>query len=199
MICSKCGASNPSDVQFCTSCGAAMARPNNRPGGPDPAKKRRAIVLVVAAVCVLAVALILAVSFSGSGASHAADDLCDAVLALDLNKALDLLPPAVQEYVSEDLGLSDAKVRIISTEPLDAAAVKDIDELYGMYFDTDEGYVEEAAVVYVDITLPNRSLTEDYIPLMMICVGGQWYLDLPGTADIIDEAGWDLSDFSFLF
>lgn len=198
MICSKCGASNPSDVQFCTSCGAAMARPNNRPGGPDPAKKRRAIVLAAAALCILALILVLAVSFSGSGASHAADDLCDTVLALDLNKALDMLPPAVREYVSEDLGLSDAKVRIISTESLDAAAVKDIDELYGMYFDTDEGYVEEAALVYVDIVLPNRSLTEDYIPLMMICVGGEWYLDLPGTADIIGEAGWDLDVFSFL-
>ena len=199
MICSKCGASNPSDVQFCTSCGAAMARPNNRPDGPDPAKKRRAIVLAVAALCILALVLVLAVSFSGSGASHAADDLCDAVLALDLNKALDMLPPAVREYISEDLGLSDAKVRIISTEPLDASAVKDIDELYGMYFDTDEGYVEEAALVYVDIVLPNGTLTDDYIPLIMICVGGEWYLDLPGTADIIGEAGWDLDGFSFLF
>ena len=198
MICSKCGASNPSDVQFCTSCGAAMARPNNRPDGPDPAKKRRAIILAVAALCILALVLVLAVSFSGSGASHAADDLCDAVLALDLNKALDMLPPAVRDYISEDLGLSDAKVRIISTEPLDAAAVKDIDELYGMYFDTDEGYVEEAALVYVDIVLPNRSLTEDYIPLMMISVGGEWYLDLPGTEDIIGEAGWDPDVFSFL-
>lgn len=198
MICSKCGANNPSDVQFCTSCGAAIARPNNRPGGPDPAKKRRAIVLAAAALCILALILVLAVSFSGSGASHAADDLCDAVLALDLNKALDTLPPAVREYISEDLGLSDAKVRIISTEPLDADAVKDIDELYGMYFDTDTGYVEDAALVYVDIVLSKGSLTEDYIPLMMISVGGEWYLDLPGTEDIIGEAGWDPDVFSFL-
>lgn len=198
MICSKCGANNPSDVQFCTSCGAAIARPNNRPGGPDPAKKRRAIVLAAAALCILALILVLAVSFSGSGASHAADDLCDAVLALDLNKALDMLPPAVREYISEDLGLSDAKVRIISTEPLDADAVKDIDELYGMYFDTDTGYVEDAALVYVDIVLSKGSLTEDYIPLMMISVGGEWYLDLPGTEDIIGEAGWDPDVFSFL-
>ena len=199
MICSKCGASNPSDVQFCTSCGAAIARPNNRPGGPDPAKKRRTIVLAAAALCILALILVLAISLSGSGASHAADDLCDAVLALDLNKTLDMLPPAVRDYVSEDLALSDARVRIISTEPLDASAVKDIDELYGMYFDTDAGYVEEAALVYVDIVLPDGTLTDDYIPLIMICVGGEWYLDLPGTADIIGEAGWHLDGFSFLF
>ena len=199
MICSKCGASNPSDVQFCTSCGAAIVRPNNRPGGPDPAKKRRTIVLAAAALCILALILVLAISLSGSGASHAADDLCDAVLALDLNKTLDMLPPAVRDYVSEDLALSDARVRIISTEPLDASAVKDIDELYGMYFDTDAGYVEEAALVYVDIVLPNGTLTDDYIPLIMICVGGEWYLDLPGTADIIGAAGWDLDGFSFLF
>ena len=199
MICSKCGASNPSDVQFCTSCGAAIARPNNRPGGPDPEKKRRTIVLAAAALCILALILVLAISLSGSGASHAADDLCDAVLALDLNKALDMLPPAVRDYISEDLALSDARVRIISTEPLDASAVKDIDELYGMYFDTDAGYVEEAALVYVDIVLPNGTLTDDYIPLIMICVGGEWYLDLPGTADIIGEAGWHLDGFSFLF
>ena len=199
MICSKCGASNPSDVQFCTSCGAAMARPNNRPGGPDPAKKRRTIVLAAAALCILALILVLAISLSGSGASHAADDLCDAVLALDLNKTLDMLPPAVRDYVSEDLALSDARVRFLRTEPLDASAVKAIEELYGMYFDTDAGYVEEAALVYVDIVLPNGTLTDDYIPLIMICVGGEWYLDLPGTADIIGEAGWDLDGFSFLF
>ena len=199
MICSKCGASNPSDVQFCTSCGEKIARPKNRPGSPNTAKKRRTIVLAAAALCILALILVLAISLSGSGASHAADDLCDAVLALDLNKALDMLPPAVRDYVSEDLALSDARVRIISTEPLDASAVKDIDELYGMYFDTDAGYVEEAALVYVDIVLPNGTLTDDYIPLIMICVGGEWYLDLPGTADIIGEAGWDLDGFSFLF
>ena len=161
MICSKCGASNPSDVQFCTSCGAAIVRPNTRPGGPDPAKKRRTIVLAAAALCILALILVLAISLSGSGASHAADDLCDAVLALDLNKTLAMLPPAVRDYVSEDLALSDARVRIISTEPLDASAVKDIDELYGMYFDTEAGYVEEAALVYLDIVLPNGALTDD--------------------------------------
>ena len=195
MNCPKCGAPNPDSVQFCTSCGEKMAKPMN--GTKDPAKKKRLLIILGAAAALLVLIVAIAMAFSGNGAENAADDLCDAIIEMDANAALKALPPAVVNYVSDTLNLGQADVKIQSSQELDADDVKDIDELYSMYFDTAEGYVEAASIVYVNINIPDRKLTRDAIPLVMIRVEGKWYIDILTSSDEIDEADWVFSGFNF--
>ncbi len=195
MNCPRCGASNPSDVQFCTSCGEQMARPVN--GAKDPAKKKRLFMILGAAAVLVVLIIAISMAFSGNGAENAADDLCDAIIEMDANAALKLLPPAVTDYISDTLSLDQASVRIRDSRALDADDVKDIDELYTRYFDTAEGYVEEAAIVLVEVNIPDKKLTRDPIPLVMIRVEGKWYLDILKTSDELEEADWVFTGFNF--
>lgn len=195
MNCPRCGAPNPSGVQFCTSCGEQIAKPVN--GTKDPAKKKRLFIILGAAAAILVLIVAIAMAFSGNGAENAADDLFDAIIEMDANTALKALPPAVTNYISDTLNLKQASVKVRSSQELDADDVKDIDELYSMYFDTEDGYVEAAAIVYVDVTIPDRKLTRDAIPLVMIQVEGKWYIDILTTSDEIDEADWVFGGFNF--
>ena len=195
MNCPKCGAPNPRDVQFCTSCGEQIAKPVN--GSKDPSKKKLLIIIFGAAAGLLVLIVALAMAFSGTGAENAADDLCDAIVEMDANAALSALPPAVVNYVTDTLNMKEANVKIQGSQELDADDVKDIDELYSMYFDTEDGYVEAAAIVYVNIDIPERRLTRDAVPLVMIRVEGKWYIDILTTSDEIDEADWVFDGFSF--
>lgn len=195
MNCPKCGAPNPGNVQFCTSCGEQIARPVN--GAKDPAKKKWTLIIIGAAAALLVLIIGLAMAFSGSGAENAADDLCDAIIEMDANTALNALPPAVVNYISDTLNLKQADVKVRGSQALEADDVKDIDELYSMYFDTEEGYVQAAEIVYVEIVIPERKLTRDPIPLVMIQVDGKWYVDVLTTSDEIEEADWVFGGFNF--
>ncbi len=195
MNCPKCGASNPNDVQFCTSCGEQIAKPVN--GAKDPANKKRLITMIGVAAAVLLLIIAIAVLLPGNGAKNAADDLCGALIEMDANEAMKALPPAVLEYVSDTLNLKEASVRIGETRDLGEEYVKDIDEQYKLCFGTDDGYVQEAAIVYVEFDIPERKLTKDPIPLVMIKVDGEWYLDLLTTAEEIDEADWEFRGIDF--
>lgn len=195
MNCPRCGAPNPTNVQFCTSCGERIAKPVN--GAKDPSKKKRWFIILGAAAALLVLIIAISMAFSGSGAENAADDLCDAIIEMDANAALKSLPPAVLTYISDTLNLEQAGVRIRSSQALDADDVKDIDELYSMYFDTEDGYVQAAEIVYVELDIPERKLTRDAIPLVMIQVDGKWYLDILLTSDELGEADWVFSGFNF--
>lgn len=195
MNCPKCGAPNPKDVQFCTSCGEQMSRPVT--GTKDPSRKKLWFIIFGAAAALIVVIIVIAMAFSGTGAENAADDLCDAIVEMDANAAMKSLPPAVLSYISDTLNLTQANVKIERSQELDENDVKDIDELYSMYFDTEEGYVQAAAIVYVNFDIPERKLTRDAIPLVMIRVDGKWYIDILTTSDEIDEADWVFGGFNF--
>ncbi|MBQ6430868.1 MAG: zinc ribbon domain-containing protein [Oscillospiraceae bacterium] len=195
MLCPKCGAQNPSDVQFCTSCGEQIARPVN--GTKDPANKKRLLMMVGAAAAVLLLILVIAFALPGDGAKNAADDLCDAIVEMDANAALKLLPPAVLDYFSDTVNLKEASVKIIDRQSRDADYVKDVDEKYKVCFGTEDGYVQDAATVHIEVDIPDRKLTKDPIPLAMIKVDGKWYLDILTTAEEIDEADWEFRGIDF--
>ena len=62
MICSKCGTKSADQAKFCTNCGEVFAKPNNQPGAPDPVKKKRKnllIMAVAAGVLVLAALIVI--------------------------------------------------------------------------------------------------------------------------------------------
>lgn len=195
MICSKCGTKSADEAKFCTNCGEVFAKPNNRPGAPDPAKKKKRNILVLAAVAaVLIVAIVAVLLFSGNKAERAAEDMYDSLVEMDLNALVEVLPPAVRSYMTDSMDLADSTFEVVDSKELSAERVEEIDTLYGMLYDTAEGYVEEAVVVYVRITYHNESISRDEIPLTMILVDGDWYLDVVTTKEEIDEA-----DFTYDF
>ena len=114
------------------------------------------------------------------------------------NAAMKLLPPAVKEYVSDTLSLDQASVKILDSEALSADEVKDIDELYTRYFDTEAGYVDAATLVRLEIRIPDKKLTKSLIPLVMIKVDGKWYLDILRTSDEMEDVDWVFGGFNFM-
>ena len=79
---------------------------------------------------------------------------------------------------------------------MDYQALADL--LFHDVTDTPDGYVEEAMVVYVRVTYHKESLSRDDIPLTMIYVEGDWYLDPVTTEEEIDEADFTYDFSTFL-
>lgn len=190
MVCSRCGAKLGRKARRCTACGEVLARPNNHPGAPDPALKRKRLLLVGAAIAAVVVTVLLIFSFSSRNrAEKAAKALYSAVTDLDMNRVGDCLPPAVIQDMEESLDLKDSKMKIRSAEELSREEVEDIDALYGIAYGTEEGYVEAASVVYAEITYHGELLSEEAVPLTMIQIGGDWYVEVFRTAEALEEIG----------
>lgn len=195
MICSKCGAKSADQAKFCTNCGEVFAKPNNLPGAPDPVKKRRKNLLIVAvAAGVLVLVALIVLLFSGNKAERACEEMYDSLVEMDLNALMEALPPAVRSYMADSADLEDSTFEIVNSEELDAEWVEEIDTIYGMLYDTPVGYIEEAQVVYVRATYHNEALSRDPIPLIMIRAEGDWYLDIVTTQEELEEA-----DFTYDF
>ena len=195
MICGKCGTKSADSAKFCTNCGETFAKPINQPGVPDPMKKRKLrmyAALAIGAVLLLAVLAVLI--FSGNKAERAAENMYDSLVEMDLNALVEVLPPAVRSYMADSLDFADSTFEVVESKELSQERVDEIDAIYGMLYDTPDGYVEEAVVVYVRVTYHKESISRDDIPLIMICVDGDWYLDIVSTEEEIEEA-----DFTFDF
>lgn len=195
MICSKCGTDNPEEATFCTECGEPLAKPVNGEQKMDPIKKKKLIrigALIVAAIVLIVIVLFI---FSSSKAEGAAEDLCDALVQMDLNTALDLLPPAVVNYISGSLDLENVRYEIIRSEELSDDYVWSINERYSLRFGTDSNYIESAYVVYLRAAVSGRAVSRDEIQLIMVEIDGDWYLDPLSTMDELDEAELDEDAF----
>lgn len=188
MICKRCGAENPEDVTFCVECGESLTRPKEPKKKMDPEKKKKLFRLgavLVAVVCIVALAVSV---FSGNEAESAAEDLCDALIELDFNSALTMLPPAVLDYASDSLDLEHVKYEIIRSEELDDDSVRNIDDRYALRLGTEDGYISAAYVVYLRAAVSGKSISRDKIPLIMVEIDGHWYLDPLTTLDELEEA-----------
>lgn len=161
----------------------------------DPIKKKKLIrigALIVAAIVLIVIVLFI---FSSSKAESAAEDLCDALVQMDLNTALDLLPPAVVNYISGSLDLENVRYEIIRSEELSDDYVWSINERYSLRFGTDSNYIESAYVVYLRAAVSGRAISRDEIQLIMVEIDGDWYLDPLSTMDELDEAELDEDAF----
>lgn len=198
MICGKCGTKSADSAKFCTNCGETFAKPNNQPGAPDPMKKRKMrIYATIAVAAVLLIAVVIVLIFSGNKAERAAENLYDSVVEMDLNALLEGLPPAVRSYMADSMDLADSTFEVVDSQELSQERINEIDAIYGMRYDTPDGYVEEAVVVYVRATYHNEAISRDPIPLIMVQVDGDWYLDPVTTSEEIEEADFTY-DFSAL-
>lgn len=159
----------------------------------DPMKKKKLLRLVAAAVVLVVLISVAAMLFQGDEAEKAVEELCDSVLRMDASTALGMLPPAALSYLSDTMNLDDLKYEIIRTEKLDDDYVQNIDERYALKFGTADGYVEDACVVYLRAAISGKSISGDEIPLVMVQVDGNWYLDPLTTSEKIDDADWDHS------
>lgn len=195
MICSKCGSKSADAAKFCTNCGETFAKPNNLPGAPDPVKKKKMrLYAIIGVSAVLLLAVLAVLIFGGNKAERAAESMYDSIVEMDLNGLIEVLPPAVRSYMSDSLDLADSTFEVVASEALSQERVDEIDAIYGMLYDTPDGYIEEAVVVYVRVTYHKESISRDNIPLVMVCVNGDWYLDIVTTSEEIEEA-----DFTYDF
>lgn len=196
MNCPKCGAKNQDTASFCTLCGERFAKPRNNPRRADPVRlKKRRLLLLGVGVVLLILVLLLVYAFSGDPAEQTAKELYDAVVEMDLEAVLKTLPPAVVSELTDSLDLADSEFRVTGREDLSESRVEELDAVYGMRYGTKEGYIESAAAVYVEASYHGTSLADTTLTLIMVEVGGEWYLEPLSTAEELEKAGfaYDLS------
>lgn len=193
MICKKCGAEVPDEMTFCTVCGEPMEQPKST----KPLKeklftgKKKYFVFGGIILGVILIVVLLILIFSGNGAVKRVEELYKSVVSYDANAVLDVLPPVVQTHYKEKLTLEDSKLEIISTQTLKDFRIEKLDRLYGETYGTDPGYIEDAVLVEVDLVYHGENLSRDPVPLYMVKVEGNWYLDVLMTSDELDEAEWE--------
>lgn len=190
MICSKCGTKSPDNVGYCTKCGEKFAKPRINPRKTDPAlgRKKKLIVAGIAAV-VLAIAIILVFSLSGNEAEKAANQLYKAIASMNVDKAVDVLPPAMVSYGKDTLDLADSDFRIVKNVDMSADEVEELDAVYGIRYGTAEGYIDAATVIYAEASYHGRNLSEELLPVVMVQIGGDWYLEPISTAEKWESIG----------
>ena len=199
MICSKCGTKSPDNVGYCTKCGERFAKPRNNPRRADPmaSRKNKLIAAAVAAV-ILLVAIVLVFALSGKPEEKAAKKLYKAIVAMDVDSAVDILPPAMVSYGKDSLDLADSSFRIVEKESMNASEIEELDNVYGIRYGTKEGYIDEAVVLYAEISYHGRNFSEEPLPLVMVQIGGNWYLEPLSTSEKWENLGISYDFFALI-
>ena len=138
-------------------------------------KKNMAIVSAVAAL-VLILILVFTLLLSNR-AEKAVNELYEAVLSYDYQGVVGFLPPAVVDSLKERLALDRSELEIIDSKSLTPVYIAEIDEAYQQKFATPKGYIEDAAIVYIEAKWKDESLTRDRISVYMVQIDGEWYFD----------------------
>lgn len=195
MICSKCGTKSPDNAGFCTKCGEHFAKPRNNPRKTDPmVSKKYKIITASAAAVVLLVAIALVFAFSGNEAEKAAANLYKAIAKMDVDAAVQVLPPAMVSYAEDSLDFADSEFDIVKNEPMSEKEIEEIDAVYGIRYGTKEGYIADATVIYAEASYHGKPLSQELIPLVMVEIDGDWYLEPLSTSE-----RWERLGFSYDF
>ncbi len=180
MICKNCGTDNQDEVSFCTSCGEALEQEEVKEEKPSLWKrlftKKTMAILSGGAALVLILILVFALLLNNR-AEKAVNELYEAVLAYDYDAVVGFLPPAVVDSLKERLALDQSELEVKDSKKLTPVYIAEIDEVYQQKFATPKGYIEDAAIVYVEAKWKDEVLTRDRISVYMVQIAGDWYFD----------------------
>ena len=151
--------------------------------------RRNKLIAAAVAAVLLVVAIVLVFAFSGNEAEKAAKKFYKAIVAMDVEKAVDVLPPAMVSYGKDSLDLADSTFRIVSSEAMSEAEVEELDATYGVRYGTEEGYIEAATVLYAETSYHGRSLAEEPLPIVMVQIDNDWYLEPLRTSEKWESMG----------
>lgn len=191
MICKNCGTDNQDGISFCTGCGEplgealAPAEEKKTKKKTDFLNKKNLLILSAAAGVLVVLILLFALLF-GNGAENAVEDLYDAVIKYDFDGIVEMLPPAVVSSIKDRLDLENSELEIVDSKELGATYIAEIDEAYQQTFGTNRGYIENAAIVYIEIQWKGEALTRDRISVYMVEAEGEWYFDALSTFEELD-------------
>lgn len=178
MVCKNCGKENEDRVTVCVSCGETLEEEQQEKQTFRNKIFTRKNLAFVSAGALLA--LILVVVFSilfSKPAEKAVKDLYKSALSYDYDGVVSLIPPAVVDSLKERLALGESELEIVDSKELTPVYIAEIDEAYQKKFATSKGYIEDAAIVYVEAKWKGEVLTRDRISVYMVKIGGNWYFD----------------------
>ncbi|MBP3412853.1 MAG: zinc ribbon domain-containing protein [Oscillospiraceae bacterium] len=180
MICKNCGTDNQDEVSFCTSCGEALEqepeKKEEKPSKQSFFNKKTMYIISAGAALVLVLLLVFTLLF-GNEAENTVDELYEAVVSYDYDAVVSLLPPAVVDSLKERLAVGETEMEIMDSKELSPVYIAEIDEAYQKKFATNKGYIEDAAIVYIEAKWKGEVLTRDRISVYMVQIGGEWYFD----------------------
>ena len=186
MKCKHCGAENQEEVSFCVSCGEALEAEETKSEKKTPKFNKKILTWIsVGAVVLLAVIALFALLL-GNEAESTTEDLYDAVIEYDFDKVIDLLPPALITHVKGELDLTNSELEIVDSKELEASYVDVIDAYYEEHYGTTRGYIQNATIVYVELTYKGESFSHDRISVYMVEIDGEWYFEPMATFEKID-------------
>ncbi len=180
MICKNCGTDNQDEVSFCTSCGEALEQePEKKEEKPSKWSffNRKTMYIISAGAALVLVLLLVFTLLFGNEAENTVDELYEAVVSYDYDAVVSLLPPAVVDSLKERLAVGETEMEIMDSKELSPVYIAEIDEAYQKKFATNKGYIEDAAIVYIEAKWKGEVLTRDRISVYMVQIGGEWYFD----------------------
>ena len=214
MFCSKCGAKNPANANFCIKCGEKMVAAPTVPAtitAVGPVKLRndhRKLIVPIAAA--LAVILLFSLLFGGRGYKKTANEFMDAFVNSDAKGIVELLPnKLIQKLLEEEgYGKNDKKLLIAELQDeLDSTmgymamfgeykldykiqGAQDVSKEYLSYIK--ENYKElgmkvtAAKTVEVTMTIDVLGMSQtENVSLTVIKIGGSWYIDIESMGNIL--------------
>lgn len=186
MICKHCGAENRDEVSFCVSCGEALEKEVVKPEAKQPKFNKKLLTWGSVGAVVLLVVIALFALFWGNEAESTTEDLYEAVIRYDFDDVIDLLPPALITHIKGELALTDSELEIVDSKELGATYVAEIDAYYQENFKTARGYIDNAAIVYVELFHKGEAVRHDRISVYVVEIDGEWYFEPMATFEKID-------------